>query len=55
MPQLNIAQLVRIYGPETTVEDIRRRLVCTACGRRTENLRLVYRGPGGRAASFNYQ
>ena len=55
MPRLDIAQLLRIYGPDTRIEDIRRRLVCTACGRRTENLRVVYRGPDGRAASFNYQ
>ena len=54
MPQLNIAQLIRVFGAQTSINDIRKRLVCNRCGRRTENIRVVYRGPSGGAAQFRY-
>jgi len=54
MPQLNITQLVRVFGATTTVDSIRRKLVCNRCGRRTGNIRVVYRGPKGGAAAFRY-
>ncbi len=54
MPQLNIAQLVSVFGTATTVDSIRRKLVCNRCGRRTGNIRVVYRGPKGGAAAFKY-
>lgn len=54
MPQLNIAQLIKVFGGETTVDSVRRKLVCQRCGRHTQNIRVVYRGPQGGAAAFRY-
>lgn len=54
MPQLDIAQLIAVFGPETSIDSIRKRLVCNRCGRRTKNIRVVYRGPAGGAAAFRY-
>jgi len=55
MPELDIAQLIRVFGEETTVDDIRKRLVCTRCGRHTNNIRVVYGGPQRGAAAFRYR
>ena len=51
MPRLDIARLIEVFGPATTIDAIRRRLVCTRCGRRPRNIRVVYRGAGGGAAA----
>jgi len=54
MPQLDIAQLIEVFGSQTSVDSIRQRLVCNRCGRRTKNIRVVYRGQAGGAAAFRY-
>ena len=41
--------------PQTTVDALRRRLKCSGCGVRREDIRIVYVGPCARAAAFRYR
>ncbi|MEM7220263.1 MAG: hypothetical protein AAF515_18015 [Pseudomonadota bacterium] len=54
MVRLEVQALVEVFGAQATVDDIRRRLRCTRCGRRSHNLRVVYRGADGGAAAFRH-
>ena len=54
MEQIDLQKLVEHYGPNYPVQEIRKRVRCDGCGQRTENLRIVYVGPEGRAATFRY-
>ena len=52
--QLPLQQLIAAEGADASVDQIRLRLTCRACGQRSQALRIVYVGPGGRSASFRY-
>ncbi|MEM7098058.1 MAG: hypothetical protein AAF541_07350 [Pseudomonadota bacterium] len=54
MDQIDIPELVKILGGDYLVQDVRHRIRCEQCGQRTRNMRIVYVGPGGRAAGFRY-
>ena len=55
MEQLALERLVETLGPETLVEDIRKRIRCERCGERTGDIRIVYVGPCRSAAGFHYR
>ena len=55
MEAVNIAALLKILPAETPVEIIRRRVRCSSCLTRTEDIRIVYVGEGDRAATFQYR
>ena len=54
MDKIDLPALVDALGGDYPVQDVRKRIRCKQCGYRTENMRIVYVGPGGRAASFRY-
>lgn len=55
MEALDVAGLLARFGAASTLEDIRPRLRCRACGTRSRELRVVYVGPAGRAIVFQYR
>ncbi len=55
MELLPTDRLIEDLGPETRLEDIRRRIRCNRCGERTADIRIVYVGPGRSAAGFHYR
>lgn len=46
--QLNLRVVIERHGPMLALEEVRGRVRCTKCGRRTGSIRVVYRGDGGR-------
>ena len=55
MEQIDLAALVERFGADYPMQKVRAGLRCGQCGARTENLRIVYVGPEGRAAGFRYR
>ena len=55
MEPVPLRDLITRYGPGITVADLRRRLRCRCCGRRSHELRVIYVGPEGAAPSFRYR
>ena len=53
--KVDLQMLIDKLGPDYTVAQVRQRLRCQGCHTRTQNMRIVYVGPGGRAAGFNYR
>ncbi len=51
---LDLAALIQSEGDAYPVDRLRMRLKCTACGQRSQAMRIVYVGPEGRAATFRY-
>jgi hypothetical protein len=42
---LGSAHLVAVYGPSFTLDELRRRLTCSKCGKRSREIRIVYTAP----------
>jgi hypothetical protein len=55
MEPLPLDHAVARLGINATVADLRARIRCRGCGRRTEDLRVVYVGPEDRPAEFRYR
>ena len=55
MEALPLADIIYQEGPDITLQDLRGRLRCRCCGRRSEDLRVVYVGREGVAAAFHYR
>lgn len=55
MEAVNIAALLEVLPADTPVDTIRRRVRCSSCRCRTEDIRIVYVGEGERAATFQYR
>ena len=54
MENVNLQSLVEKLGADYPIDRVRMRLRCNACQQRTGGVRIVYVGPGGKAASFRY-
>ncbi len=55
MQRLDIERLVAYFGPQTRIDQVRKRLRCHECGRRSQNIRIVFTGQCNRAAEFHYR
>lgn len=55
MVRLDTHQLIQRVGGTCTIEAVRDRVRCRACGRRTQDIRLIYAGPCGGAGGFHYR
>jgi ribosomal protein L37E len=55
MVRLDLYRLMPRLGAIRTIADIRDRVRCRACGRRTHDIRIVYAGPCGGARDFHYR
>lgn len=55
MEPVDLGAALAHLGDRATVADLRARVRCRTCGRRTEDVRIVYLGPEGREASFKYR
>jgi hypothetical protein len=55
MEAVNIAALLKVLPADTPIATIRRRVRCSSCHNRTEDIRIVYVGEGEKAATFQYR
>ncbi len=55
MVRLDLYRLIPRIGGSRTVADVRDRVCCRACGRKTHDIRIVYAGPCGGARGFHYR
>jgi hypothetical protein len=55
MEAVSLTAALERLGPTSTVADLRARVRCRGCGRRTCDVRVVYVGPEGREVSFQYR
>ncbi|MDH3642164.1 MAG: hypothetical protein OES38_08720 [Gammaproteobacteria bacterium] len=55
MEPLSAERLKEELGPDTLLEDVRKRLRCQRCGERSGDIRIVYVGPCRSAAGFHYR
>ena len=55
MVRIDLHQLLQRLPGTSTVTDVRERVRCRACGRRTRDIRIVYAGPCGNARGFHYR
>jgi hypothetical protein len=55
MVRVDLHLLAATLGGQATTDDVRARLRCRACGRRTHDLRIVYAGPCGGARVFHHR
>lgn len=55
MERVDLDAAVERLGPTASVADLRRRVRCRVCLRRTGDVRLVYVGPEHRPATFRYR
>ena len=53
--QVDVHNLIEKLGADYPMPAVRKKLRCGQCNRLTENLRIVYVGPDGKAAAFRYQ
>ncbi len=51
---VNLEHLIEVEGPEYRLDRVRMRLKCNNCNTRTQSLRIVYVGEGGKASAFRY-
>jgi hypothetical protein len=43
--QLDTSRLIAVYGPRLTIAELRRRLACSRCGERRQEIRIVFTLP----------
>ena len=55
MVRIDLYRLIPSVGATRTVSEIRSRVRCRACGRRTHDIRIVYAGLCGSARGFHYR
>lgn len=55
MEAVDLRAAVERLGATATVADLRARVRCRGCGRRTRDIRVVYVGPADRPATFHYR
>jgi DNA-directed RNA polymerase subunit RPC12/RpoP len=55
MVRIDLNELLQRLPGALTVEALRRRVRCRACGHRTGDIRIVYAGPCGSARGFHYR
>lgn len=54
MVELDLRQLIEAHGSSYPVADLRRRLRCSSCEQRTQDMRIIYVGRCGAAGRFHY-
>lgn len=52
--QVDLEVVIAQEGPDYPLDRLRMRLQCTACARRSQALRIVFVGEGGKASGFRY-
>ena len=55
MQRVDLAAAIERLGDAATVADVRARVRCSACNRRTQDIRIVYVGPDGASRGFHYR
>ncbi len=55
MERVDLEASIARLGQAATVSDLRERVRCHACGRRTRDVRIVYMGSAERPAAFDYR
>jgi len=55
MARIDVHRLAQQLGGQSTTDEVRARVRCRACGRRTHDIRIVYAGPCGGARGFHYR
>jgi hypothetical protein len=55
MERLNLKKLIDRLGSDHTIDRLRRRLRCSGCGERTEDIRIVYVGENAKLSGFHYR
>lgn len=55
MEPVDLGAALAQLGEAGTVADLRERVRCRECGRRTRDVRVVYVGPEHRLAAFHYR
>jgi ribosomal protein L37E len=55
MVRIDLHELLLRLPSTLTVVDLRNRVRCRACGRRSRDIRIVYAGPCGNARGFHYR
>ncbi len=55
MVRLDTRRLIQTVGEHCSIDEVRERVRCRTCGRRTRDIRLIYAGPCGGAGGFHYR
>jgi hypothetical protein len=55
MVRFDVRQLADTLGGDCTMDAVRARVRCRTCGRRTNDIRIVYAGRCGGARGFHYR
>ena len=55
MERLPIPMLIEQFGAALSIDEVRRRLRCQGCRKRTGDIRIVYVGEQGKVAGFHYR
>jgi hypothetical protein len=55
MEAVDLAAAIARLGEQSTVAELRERIRCRNCRRRTRDVRVVYVGPRDRPADFQYR
>ena len=55
MARIDVHRLLDSLGARATTDDVRARVRCRACSKRTGDIRIVYAGPCGGARGFHYR
>ena len=55
MVELPVKELCRQLGAQAAVAEVRGRVRCKQCARRTHDIRIVYVGPDGAVSGFHYR
>jgi hypothetical protein len=55
MEQIDLPELIRRSPATHTVEEVRQRVRCRRCRKRTRDIRIVYVGTNGNARGFHYR
>jgi hypothetical protein len=55
MEAVDLPAAIDRLGEQSTAGDLRQRVRCRSCGRRTGEIRVIYVGPRDRPAEFQYR
>ena len=55
MERIDLTELMHRFPETHTVEEVRDRVRCRSCRRRTRDIRIVYVGTDGNARGFHYR
>ena len=55
MERIDLPELILRLPQVSTVEEVRNRVRCSRCRKRTHDIRIVYVGTDGKARGFHYR